>query len=185
MLLVYLYVHSLLLVNDCYVVYSFLFSSRRRHTICALVTGVQTCALPIFPTDQRMPGQIFRSRKRSADRFEKRRRRIEHPGDIGELAPPEIALPRTNRTERDVRLAAGQAQHAIVDHELDDNARMGLPERGEMPGQLAVRERLGGGDEQPAGEPVIAARGFAAERKHLVFHELRCGSEEHTAELQS
>src|SRR3546814_10731172 len=26
----------------------FLFSSRRRHTRCALVTGVQTCALPIF-----------------------------------------------------------------------------------------------------------------------------------------
>src|SRR3546814_10843350 len=25
-----------------------LFSSRRRHTICALVTGGQTCALPIF-----------------------------------------------------------------------------------------------------------------------------------------
>src|SRR3546814_17072649 len=34
---------------------SFFFSSRRRHTRCALVTGVQTCALPIsisaaFPT---------------------------------------------------------------------------------------------------------------------------------------
>src|SRR3546814_5418852 len=27
----------------------FFFSSRRRHTRCALVTGVQTCALPIFP----------------------------------------------------------------------------------------------------------------------------------------
>src|SRR3546814_13270956 len=27
---------------------SFCFSSRRRHTRCALVTGVQTCALPIF-----------------------------------------------------------------------------------------------------------------------------------------
>src|SRR3546814_8981370 len=26
----------------------FCFSSRRRHTSCALVTGVQTCALPIF-----------------------------------------------------------------------------------------------------------------------------------------
>src|SRR3546814_9456651 len=25
-----------------------MFSSRRRHTRCALVTGVQTCALPIF-----------------------------------------------------------------------------------------------------------------------------------------
>src|SRR3546814_6466076 len=27
----------------------YFFSSRRRHTRCALVTGVQTCALPIFP----------------------------------------------------------------------------------------------------------------------------------------
>src|SRR3546814_3217015 len=28
--------------------YTFCFSSRRRHTRCALVTGVQTCALPIL-----------------------------------------------------------------------------------------------------------------------------------------
>src|SRR3546814_11721966 len=28
--------------------FPFFFSSRRRHTGCALVTGVQTCALPIF-----------------------------------------------------------------------------------------------------------------------------------------
>src|SRR3546814_19659352 len=28
----------------------FFFSSRRRHTRCALVTGVQTCALPIWAT---------------------------------------------------------------------------------------------------------------------------------------
>src|SRR3546814_1829343 len=33
--------------------YLFFFSSRRRHTRCALVTGVQTCALPIFPTSER------------------------------------------------------------------------------------------------------------------------------------
>src|SRR3546814_2700368 len=31
-----------------YVVVFFFFSSRRRHTRCALVTGVQTCALPIY-----------------------------------------------------------------------------------------------------------------------------------------
>src|SRR3546814_2373974 len=30
------------------VVLCFFFSSRRRHTRCALVTGVQTCALPIY-----------------------------------------------------------------------------------------------------------------------------------------
>src|SRR3546814_4569799 len=29
----------------------FFFSSRRRHTRCALVTGVQTCALPIWSAD--------------------------------------------------------------------------------------------------------------------------------------
>src|SRR3546814_20978822 len=28
--------------------FQFFFSSRRRHTRCSLVTGVQTCALPIF-----------------------------------------------------------------------------------------------------------------------------------------
>src|SRR3546814_19877682 len=33
----------------------FFFSSRRRHTRCALVTGVQTCALPIFAYDQDIP----------------------------------------------------------------------------------------------------------------------------------
>src|SRR3546814_5831973 len=33
----------------CVVCSSFFFSSRRRHTRCALVTGVQTCALPISP----------------------------------------------------------------------------------------------------------------------------------------
>src|SRR3546814_17568837 len=32
---------------SCSVVLCFFFSSRRRHTRCALVTGVQTCALPI------------------------------------------------------------------------------------------------------------------------------------------
>src|SRR3546814_4494196 len=32
----------------------FFFSSRRRHTRCALVTGVQTCALPIFNTEFRL-----------------------------------------------------------------------------------------------------------------------------------
>src|SRR3546814_2557202 len=34
----------------------FFFSSRRRHTRCALVTGVQTCALPISCLDRCMLG---------------------------------------------------------------------------------------------------------------------------------
>src|SRR3546814_4188496 len=38
---------SIILCNSCFL-YMFFFSSRRRHTRCALVTGVQTCALPIY-----------------------------------------------------------------------------------------------------------------------------------------
>src|SRR3546814_7847761 len=38
----------------------FFFSSRRRHTRCALVTGVQTCALPILR---------FRDSRRYVDRL--------------------------------------------------------------------------------------------------------------------
>src|SRR3546814_4771565 len=43
-----MYVVSIEFLHCDYVCYiSFFFSSRRRHTRCALVTGVQTCALPI------------------------------------------------------------------------------------------------------------------------------------------
>src|SRR3546814_1681351 len=47
----------------------FFFSSRRRHTRCALVTGVQTCALPIwsckipgFPPSGNPPMQLSATR---------------------------------------------------------------------------------------------------------------------------
>src|SRR3546814_19096583 len=36
----------------------FFFSSRRRHTRCALVTGVQTCALPILPAAEQIGGEL-------------------------------------------------------------------------------------------------------------------------------
>src|SRR3546814_4664711 len=43
---------SLFMFISYYYFMFFFFSSRRRHTRCALVTGVQTCALPIY-------GQLF------------------------------------------------------------------------------------------------------------------------------
>src|SRR3546814_9708272 len=49
-----LYIIYCILVCVCF----FFFSSRRRHTRCALVTGVQTCALPIcwlFPESDHNP----------------------------------------------------------------------------------------------------------------------------------
>src|SRR3546814_7077654 len=38
----------------------FFFSSRRRHTRCALVTGVQTCALPILGLTPNTMGTVIR-----------------------------------------------------------------------------------------------------------------------------
>src|SRR3546814_3304232 len=49
-----LLLHSLLL---------FFFSSRRRHTRCALVTGVQTCALPISLGVRRDLRHLHRDRR--------------------------------------------------------------------------------------------------------------------------
>src|SRR3546814_3356081 len=40
-----------MLCNLLILLFLFFFSSRRRHTRCALVTGVQTCALPIWQVE--------------------------------------------------------------------------------------------------------------------------------------
>src|SRR3546814_10646823 len=48
----------------------FFFSSRRRHTRFALVTGVQTCALPIFTSSRlhlHLPGVVGGSRTKVGD----------------------------------------------------------------------------------------------------------------------
>src|SRR3546814_3600384 len=43
----------------CCLLFVFFFSSRRRHTRCALVTGVQTCALPIsYHSDDPLGAEI-------------------------------------------------------------------------------------------------------------------------------
>src|SRR3546814_5010466 len=50
-----------MIYGDGGLVFLFFFSSRRRHTRCALVTGVQTCALPIYavPEARLAPGFVF------------------------------------------------------------------------------------------------------------------------------
>src|SRR3546814_3581891 len=65
----------LLLSESC-----FFFSSRRRHTRCALVTGVQTCALPISRRFAAMPTtRCLVTGKNDADCC---------PLAIGKVAPP-------------------------------------------------------------------------------------------------
>src|SRR3546814_933905 len=59
-----------------YVFSFFFFSSRRRHTRCALVTGVQTCALPIC----RFNNVEVRSATTRADKDRKRFLRLSRMG---------------------------------------------------------------------------------------------------------
>src|SRR3546814_2512832 len=42
-------IYVIMYILFVFLLFCFFFSSRRRHTRCALVTGVQTCALPIYP----------------------------------------------------------------------------------------------------------------------------------------
>src|SRR3546814_7674908 len=56
---------AFIIIEIVVVILFFFFSSRRRHTRCALVTGVQTCALPIY-------GRSARWRRRVKLRSEQR-----------------------------------------------------------------------------------------------------------------
>src|SRR3546814_14563825 len=51
-----------IILFSCFFQFFFFFSSRRRHTRCALVTGVQTCALPISPMAIILPALTLRDR---------------------------------------------------------------------------------------------------------------------------
>src|SRR3546814_7695154 len=58
----------LLGVSFDFLLFVLFFSSRRRHTRCALVTGVQTCALPISPQLQsELTGSAAMSDRRDDD----------------------------------------------------------------------------------------------------------------------
>src|SRR3546814_6862057 len=58
----------------CLLFFFFFFSSRRRHTRCALVTGVQTCALPISVATRPVRPDVRPSQSRFRIRAATRRR---------------------------------------------------------------------------------------------------------------
>src|SRR3546814_918829 len=108
----------------CYIlrmnVIGFFFSSRRRHTSCALVTGVQTCALPICRARRRSPRRCRRCRPPLPRRARRRcppdprpsspRRSRSFPGSRSSLAsgrlPPRCRTGHLCEVERGVHQAA-------------------------------------------------------------------------------
>src|SRR3546814_1119320 len=137
----------------------FFFASRRRHTRCALVTGVQTCALPIFrapgrsrpavPGTRRFPGACGRACGTRSDNSGRTA-----PGGYGPARSRSVACPRCHRTTPRKRQAA--ALPAVA----------GSACRGRRAGRLLRATFPGGGFE--CGHDL-----------------LRRSSEEHTSELQS
>src|SRR3546814_16119622 len=95
------------------IVYIFFFSSRRRHTRCALVTGVQTCALPI--SGKRSAGRGVR--RRATGRAMRKRRRRRAPGSGTRGARPRLSP------------AGPAAPHRARDRPFDPRARLSRPRR--------------------------------------------------------
>src|SRR3546814_3610719 len=88
----------------------FLFSSIRRHTRCALVTGVQTCALPICPDHLREVFQVHLVADAGARR---------HHAEVVEcrLAPAQEGVALTVALELHLHvLLEGVLAGVVIDH---------------------------------------------------------------------
>src|SRR3546814_7180879 len=82
----------------------FFFSSRRRHTRCALVTGVQTCALPILYSGTLKSGSyVLNATKGKKERFGRiLQMHANHREEIDEVYAGDIAAAVGRSEERRV-----------------------------------------------------------------------------------
>src|SRR3546814_1084020 len=155
----------------------FLFSSRRRHTRCALVTGVQTCALPILSA-------LLRSRQHLA------------PKDCVHTSLIALAL----GFEPSKHIGVEPRRYLLLDRLIEPSTLGGLPEilcqrRGITIVDTAIRHRLQGiqlgllclGQGGQIARIELEADGISVFLLHnVVFPFDRLfRSEEHTSELQS
>src|SRR3546814_7351629 len=114
----------------------FFFSSRRRHTRCALVTGVQTCALPIYAE--------MLERARPEARVEQVQDRVLHPADILADGQP---LFDGRLVERPVVGLAGEADE--IPRRIDEGVEgIGLTQRGRA--ARRARDMLPRSEEHPS-----------------------------------
>src|SRR3546814_5405493 len=116
--------------------YMFFFSSRRRHTRCALVTGVQTCALPICESSSaicwmhvaiQLSGRQFRTMLWF--RWT-RRRSEEHTSELQSLMRISYAvfcLKKKNATETIALITRHRLVYMRTAQELTRNAQSTLP----------------------------------------------------------
>src|SRR3546814_11773220 len=107
------------------------FSSRRRHTRCALVTGVQTCALPILVAVLQAAGVV------AADRLQV---------GVGTAGDAHLTVGRRNREGADARQRGGVGQPPAAGVEIFEAAApAAAPDRQVLDRGPAQRRRNGTG----------------------------------------
>src|SRR3546814_20932657 len=96
----------------------FFFSSRRRHTRCALVTGVQTCALPIcLPATMQASSQRAGRYENAVPDLAEAAALAPRVGEVFEGAVGEVDRKDRRRGERMLREPANMAR-LETDHEM-------------------------------------------------------------------
>src|SRR3546814_15339126 len=124
---------------------SLFFSSRRRHTRCALVTGVQTCALPIcavaaLPDPRRFVAALGLDPERYG--IGPRDEEEEEEGETDDSFDPDGPVVTA---ETEAGIATTQLRHLaraeiLIPEGSDtfDNLGLGMPEDGSAPGRDRV-----------------------------------------------
>src|SRR3546814_7616206 len=154
----------------------FVFSSRRRHTRCALVTGVQTCALPIYTDfDLKLIGWLNRVRAQV-------RRGAEPPHEFLELGHLLDEM-RLFKSRDELKLMRKAAKVTVLAHQAAMRAaRPGVHEY-ELQAQIECVFRAHDG--YPAYGTIVGA-GANGCVLHYIAHAAKANrSEEQTSELQS
>src|SRR3546814_8236768 len=104
------------------------FSSRRRHTRCALVTGVQTCALPIFAdadlSSATLRLEAWKNTDLSAQSAASALARTERGYQLGQidLAYLLYARRQAGAARRSEIMARSEAASALLKLEIDSNS---------------------------------------------------------------
>src|SRR3546814_3853873 len=96
----------------------FFFSSRRRHTRCALVTGVQTCALPIS-VEQRLIILPLLQPCELGGQYPDRRRRVEGGGvdqPVEQLRPPPQRVGQRRRMAQQFEIGRASCRERVCQY---------------------------------------------------------------------
>src|SRR3546814_16729693 len=128
----------------CGCVLIFFFSSRRRHTRCALVTGVQTCALPIYPLEEE-PQEEQHHQHEDQTACRSPRHCLEERLDL------EVATEPAEGEREGLRADQDEEDHCADVESVAQRADEGLP--GEPPPQRRAREASGRPHRTPPGGP--------------------------------